>query len=100
MCTTLGIGQEHNPLFPPPLSQQVGLLTKACTNIQDAPGLGQIMLVESMAECSCCASQVCGCDNINQKTNQAIYNLNQERRQDHIEPQCDINNTLCGSESE
>jgi hypothetical protein len=100
MCTTLGIGQEHNPLFPPPLSQQLSLLAKSCQNIQSAPGLGQIMLVESLAECSCCASQVCGCDNINQKTDEAIYNLNNEQRNDHIETQCQINDTLCGSESE
>jgi hypothetical protein len=69
----------------------------------------QIMLVEALAECSCCASQVCGCDNINDNINQAtnseIYYLNQQQRQPvpddpdvGIVPQCDINFTLCGED--
>ena len=55
-----------------------------------------IMLVEALAECSCCASQVCGCDNINQETNQEVYDLNKQQRAVTVEPQCDINKTLCG----
>jgi len=97
LCTTLGIGQESNPNFPPPRSDQVQLLGKACSGIQDINGMKAILLVEALAECSCCASQVCGCNNINQSTNQAILGLNQQQRAVSIQPQCDINNTLCGS---
>ena len=59
-------------------------------------GMNKIILVEALAECSCCASQVCGCDNINDETNQAVYDLNQQQRDAGIKPQCDINGTLCG----
>ena len=99
MCTTLGIGQEHNPYFPPSLNKQIKLLHQSCKNIQNAPGLEQIMMVEALAECSCCASQVCQCDNINQITNQAISKLNKQQQEAGIVPQCNINYTLCGSES-
>jgi hypothetical protein len=58
--------------------------------------VGQIALVESLANCSCCASQICGCDTPNDQTNQAVYRLNQEQRDQTIKPQCDINGTLCG----
>ncbi|MCF6765330.1 hypothetical protein L3V82_06065 [Thiotrichales bacterium 19S3-7] len=96
MCTTVGIGQEHNPLFPPAKTTQINLLSQSCSSIEDISTLQQIMLVEELAKCSCCASQVCQCDNINQKTNQMISNLNQQQRQAGIQPQCDINQTLCG----
>ena len=59
-------------------------------------GMDPIILVEALAECSCCASQVCDCNNINSQTNQDIYDFNQEQRNADITPQCDINNTLCG----
>jgi hypothetical protein len=95
-CTTLGIGQEGNPDFPPPLGNQIALLGQSCSGIQEIDGLNQILLVETLAECSCCASQVCGCENINSPTNEAILGLNQEQRAVGIEPQCDINGTLCG----
>ncbi|WP_143735987.1 hypothetical protein [Methyloprofundus sedimenti] len=94
LCTTLGIGQGDN--FNPSASDQIQLLGKACDGISKMSGMDQILLVEALAGCSCCASQVCGCDSINSQTNQEIYNLNQEQRDAHITPQCDINNTLCG----
>ncbi|MFO1423128.1 MAG: hypothetical protein U1F70_05670 [Candidatus Competibacteraceae bacterium] len=97
LCTTLGIGQESNPNFPPPRSDQVDLLGAACGGIQNINGMKEIMLVEALAKCSCCASQVCGCGNINQPTNQAILGLNQQQRAVGIQPQCDLNGTLCGS---
>ncbi|MCF6776817.1 hypothetical protein L3V83_09580 [Thiotrichales bacterium 19X7-9] len=96
MCTTVGIGQEHNPLFPPAKHTQMALLSQSCSTIEDVSTLQQIMLVEELAQCSCCASQVCQCDNINSLTNQMISNLNQQQRQAGIRPQCDINQTLCG----
>jgi len=98
LCTTLGIGQGF--IFNPKPIDQIELLNNACPGIQDMDGMSQILLVEALAECSCCASQVCGCSNINEPTNQAVYELNQQQRDAGIEPQCDIpsNGTLCGSE--
>ncbi|MGR9035305.1 MAG: hypothetical protein ACU83O_01775 [Gammaproteobacteria bacterium] len=96
LCTTLGIGQEMNLNFPPPRDDQIQLLDEACNGIQDVTGIKQIILAEALAECSCCASQVCGCGNISQMTNQAVFNLNQQQRNVGIQPQCDINQTLCG----
>jgi hypothetical protein len=93
LCTTIGIGQEGNP---PPIGDQASLLGQACNGIQEIDGMKQILLVETLAECSCCASQVCGCDNIDGPTNNEILNLNQEQRDVGINPQCDINGTLCG----
>ena len=79
-------------------------LTNATTGIwweRLAPGLGkcqlsEIIKAETAAECSCCASQLCGCG-ADGKTNTAIFTLNQQQRDRGITPQCDINGTLCGS---
>jgi hypothetical protein len=54
--------------------------------------------LEVEAGCSCCASQICGCD-ANPKTEQAIFDLNKRQRNRGITPQCDINDTLCGENS-
>lgn len=97
LCTTLGIGQGSNPSFPPPRRDQAALSGAACTGIQNINGMKQIMMVEALAECSCCASQVCSCDTVNQPTNQAIFDLDQQQRNVGIQPQCDINGTLCGT---
>ncbi|WP_119344266.1 hypothetical protein [Facilibium subflavum] len=98
MCTTLGIGQENNPNFPPPKLDQMQLLNKACTAIQSVPQLEQIILVETLAKCSCCASQVCQCNNINEATNKKITNLNLAQEQLGIITQCESNHTLCGQQ--
>jgi hypothetical protein len=100
LCTTLGIGQEDNPNFPPPRDDQIRLLDEACSGIQDINGMKQIILVEALAECSCCASQVCECDNLDQLTNQVVSELNKQQRKVGIDPQCDINGTLCGKEED
>lgn len=94
LCTTLGIGQGDNG--PDPQTERE-LLSEACNGIRDISGLPEITLVEALAECSCCASQVCGCDNINDPTNEAIVNLNAEQISAGITPQCVINQTLCGA---
>lgn len=98
LCTTVGIGQENNSSFPPPRNAQLGLMGQACNGIQDLSGMKQILMVEALAECSCCASQICGCSNINATTNQAVFDLNQQQRAVGIQPQCDINDTLCGQQ--
>jgi hypothetical protein len=96
LCTTIGIGQEKNKSYSPSVKAQGNLINKACSGIHNISNFEQIMLVESLANCSCCASQVCGCDGISTETNQAIFKLNQEQMTQTIEPQCDINGTLCG----
>jgi hypothetical protein len=58
--------------------------------------ISEIVKAETAAQCSCCASQLCGCDP-GLETNQAISALNQQQRDRGISPQCDINGTLCGS---
>ncbi len=98
LCTTLGIGQDDS--FNPIANVQIELLSKACNGIDKMSGMQQVLLVEALAECSCCASQVCKCDNINPTTDQEIYNLDQQQRDSNIEPQCDINGTLCGTNAD
>jgi hypothetical protein len=71
------------------------LLGTACSNLAKCD-LSEIVKAETAAQCSCCASQLCGC-NPNRKTNTKIAALNQQQRDRGITPQCDINGTLCGS---
>ncbi|MEE8135956.1 MAG: hypothetical protein V3T52_02155, partial [Thermodesulfobacteriota bacterium] len=73
------------------------LVGVACTGLQ-AFGLTEIINLEVEAGCSCCASQICGCD-ANSKTEQAVFDLNKRQRNRGITPQCDINDTLCGENS-
>jgi len=94
LCTTVGIGQGDNT--PPDPQTEGQLLREACSGIQNMKGLTEITLLEGLAQCSCCASQVCGCDNINGPTNAAIVDLNAEQTAAGIMTQCVINNTLCG----
>jgi hypothetical protein len=70
-------------------------LGTACSNLTQCD-LSEIIKAETAAECSCCASQLCGCAS-NGKTNTAIAGLNLDQRNRGITPQCDINGTLCGS---
>jgi hypothetical protein len=71
------------------------LLSPACSALPKCD-LSEIVKAETAAQCSCCASQLCGC-NPSQKTNNAIAVLNQQQRNRGITPQCDINGTLCGT---
>jgi hypothetical protein len=73
------------------------LVDIACSGLQ-ALGVTEIIKLEVEAGCSCCASQICGCD-ANSKTEQAIFDLNKRQRNRGITPQCDINDTLCGENS-
>jgi len=95
LCTTVGIGQ-NKLTYNPSVKAQASLSGQACQGVGQMTDVGQIALVESLANCSCCASQICGCDTPNDQTNQAVYRLNQEQRDQTIKPQCDINGTLCG----
>jgi hypothetical protein len=73
------------------------LVDIACSGLQ-ALGVTEIIKLEVEVGCSCCASQICGCD-ANPRTEQAIFDLNKRQRNRDIEPQCDINDTLCGENS-
>lgn len=66
----------------------------ACSGLQACP-VTAIIALEVAAGCSCCASQICGCD-ANSATEQMIFDLNMEQRTSDIVPQCDLNGTLCG----
>ena len=73
-----------------------GLVNVACSGLENCE-ISEIVKLETALECSCCASQICGCAP-NDKTNAAITVLNQEQRNKGIKPQCDVNETLCGAQ--
>lgn len=93
LCTTIGIGQHGTS--SPSVKAQAVLAQQACAGVGSMSNFQQIMLVEALANCSCCASQVCGCTGRNGSTNEALGVLNESQRKQGITPQCDINGTLC-----
>jgi hypothetical protein len=73
----------------------LNLVGKACKGLGKCD-VSEIIKAESAANCSCCASQLCGCP-ADALTNSAIGSLVQQQRDVGVTPQCDINGTLCGS---
>ena len=73
-----------------------GLVKEACSGLQNCD-VSAIARLEQEVGCSCCASQICGCEP-NDATSEAMFVLNQEQRDRGIVPQCDLNGTLCGAE--
>jgi hypothetical protein len=71
------------------------LVGEACAALPKCD-VSEIIKAEEAAQCSCCASQLCGCQP-NVQTNAMIASLVQQQRDLGIKPQCDINGTLCGS---
>ncbi len=71
------------------------LVGKACAGLGKCD-VSEIIKLEVAAQCSCCASQLCGCP-INSKTDSEIATLVQDQRNAGVKPQCDINGTLCGT---
>ena len=71
------------------------LVGKACAALPKCD-VSEIIKAEEAAQCSCCASQLCGCEP-NTQTNAMIASLVQQQRALGVKPQCDINGTLCGS---
>jgi len=71
------------------------LVGPACAGLSGC-NITEIIKTETAASCSCCASQLCGC-NPSAKTNTAIAAVDQQQRDRMIQPQCDINDTLCGT---
>ncbi|MFC6631850.1 hypothetical protein [Microbulbifer taiwanensis] len=96
LCTALGLGQDLP--WSVTMAERFGIMGQACNGVQNLDGLELITQVEKLAGCSCCASQICGCSeaNISAQTNSEIIRLNAEQRAVGINPQCDINGTLCG----
>ena len=74
------------------------LWIKACAGL-DKHSVSEIIKLETLVGYSCAASQICGCEP-NKKTNEEIWRLNaaQRHHKPPIEPQCDYNGTLCGTE--
>ena len=75
-------------------SRDVDLVTEACFGIETCE-LSETLRAERAAGCSCCASQLCGCDP-SAPTNQEVRILDAQQRDLGEVPQCDINGTLCG----
>ena len=74
------------------------LVGEACSDLPQCPaqGTAAILALESAVGCSCCASQLCGCEP-NAATSTRIAELNAAQRARGITPQCDVNATLCGT---
>jgi len=70
------------------------LVNDACSGLGKGP-ISEILLLETEVGCSCCASQICGCEPRPQ-TNAEILELNKRQRDRSITPQCNLNGTLCG----
>lgn len=70
------------------------LVGDACSGLSGCE-ITEIIKLESEVGCSCCASQICGCE-ASKGTENAVFGLNQRQRDQGITPQCDINGTLCG----
>ena len=99
LCTTIGIGQTGTPPRDP--VREAGLLQNACGGLSGLSGLRDILALEQIDRVSCGASQVCGCDqpgsDIDAQTQAEISGLNKGQQAIGINPQCQINGTLCGA---
>lgn len=71
------------------------LVGTACTGLSTC-NISEIVKAEEAAQCSCCASQLCGCS-ADAATNKAIGALVTAQVNRGITPQCNINGTLCGT---
>jgi hypothetical protein len=72
------------------------LVDVACNGLS-ACDVSAIIEVEAAVGCSCCASQICGCDP-NDVTDAEIARLNERQERRAIDTQCQQNGTLCGSQ--
>ncbi|HZR81734.1 MAG TPA: hypothetical protein VFD92_11600 [Candidatus Binatia bacterium] len=70
------------------------IVLPACNGLQNCD-LSAIFAAEKAAGCSCCATQLCGCD-ATPKTDAAVAAANEAQRAQGETPQCDVNGTLCG----
>lgn len=74
--------------------KDVDLVVDACSGLEDGK-ISETLRLEVEVGCSCCASQICGCEP-SPKTNAKILQLNEAQRLREHAPQCDINGSLCG----
>jgi hypothetical protein len=70
------------------------LVQHACSGLQNSR-VSEILKLETEVGFSCAASQICDCEP-KKKTNEEIFILNESQRKKGIDPQCDLNGTLCG----
>ena len=99
-CRGMGgveIGYTCDATLCTPACNDRFLVGEACSGLQSCD-VSEILKTEEEAGCSCCASQLCGCEP-SATTNKVIFDLNKRQRERGITPQCDINDTLCGEES-
>lgn len=75
-------------------SEDRALVLPACVGLQGCD-LSEVFAAERAAGCSCCATQLCGCE-ANAQTDAAVAGLNAAQRANGETPQCDLNGTLCG----
>ncbi len=75
-------------------TENQALVADACVGLQKCD-LSEIFKAESAANCSCCASQLCGCD-ANTVTKAKISSLNSQQEAQGTTTQCQSNGTLCG----
>jgi hypothetical protein len=71
------------------------LVAQACGGLEKH-STSEIIKLETEVGYSCAASQICDCEP-NKKTNEEISGLNDAQRADGVQPQCDVNETLCGT---
>jgi hypothetical protein len=72
------------------------LVDVACNGLSDCD-VSAIIELETIEECSCCASQICGCEP-NEATCTEMARLNGLQEESGIHTQCQQNGTLCGGE--
>jgi len=75
-------------------SEDRAIVLPACNGLQNCD-LSEVFAAERAAGCSCCATQLCGCD-ANPQTDAAVAAVNAAQRANGETPQCDVNGTLCG----
>ncbi|MCG6941501.1 MAG: hypothetical protein LJE69_09650 [Thiohalocapsa sp.] len=81
------------------LKDDAGLVEQACGGLGNSRlGTSEILKLEAAVGCSCCASQICGCE-ASETTENAVFDLNAEQAAMGIETQCQYNGSLCGSPS-
>jgi hypothetical protein len=76
-------------------TEKKDIFIPACNGLQNCD-ISEVMKAEFAAGCSCCASQLCGCD-ANVATQEEIWDLNARQVKNGDKPQCETNKTLCGT---
>ena len=76
--------------------EQLHLVSEACSGLNNRrSSIRKIAQLEMQMGCSCCASQICGCE-ASDDTQAKVFELNAAQEVLGIETQCASNGTLCG----